>query len=232
MSMVGFLLGLGDRHGENILLDVTSGDVLHVDFNLLFNKSEDLTVPEVSALYRTRCICSQLQMVPFRLTRNMVDGLGPLGVEGPFRRSCESTMRVLRDKKMMLLTVLQSFVHDPLVEWIVEQRNQQQRQLRSNAGKQAQAQPQRADFGAVIKSSQAIALIDMRLSGKIVTNKVSVPLSVFFLLVFIAFTFQIHKESAVPSLVMSVEGQVDELIKLATDERNLVKMYVGWCPFL
>ena len=78
----------------------------------------------------------------------------------------------------MLLTVLQSFVHDPLVEWIVEQRNQQQRQLRSNAGKQAQAQPQRADFGAVIKSSQAIALIDMRLSGKIVTNKVSVLLPV------------------------------------------------------
>lgn len=38
MSMVGFILGLGDRHGENILLDTTCGDVVHVDFNCLFNK--------------------------------------------------------------------------------------------------------------------------------------------------------------------------------------------------
>lgn len=114
-----------------------------------------------------------MQVVPFRLTRNMVDGLGPLGVEGPFRRSCESTLRVLRDKKMMLLTVLQSFVHDPLVEWIAtEQRNQQLRQTRGNARKSTVAAPQRdVDFGAV-KSGQAISLIDMRLSGKIVTYKV------------------------------------------------------------
>ncbi len=42
MSMVGFILGLGDRHLENILLDVTSGDVVHVDFNCLFGKVIDL----------------------------------------------------------------------------------------------------------------------------------------------------------------------------------------------
>ena len=28
----------------------------------------------------------------------LVHGLGPLGVEGPFRRSCEWTMRVLRQE--------------------------------------------------------------------------------------------------------------------------------------
>lgn len=38
MSMVGYILGLGDRHGENILLDTTCGDVVHVDFNCLFGK--------------------------------------------------------------------------------------------------------------------------------------------------------------------------------------------------
>lgn len=47
MSMVGFVLGLGDRHGENLLIDVTNGDAIHVDFNLLFNKGENLAVPEV-----------------------------------------------------------------------------------------------------------------------------------------------------------------------------------------
>lgn len=43
MSMVGYILGLGDRHGENILLDSTSGDVVHVDFNCLFNKGNNYT---------------------------------------------------------------------------------------------------------------------------------------------------------------------------------------------
>ena len=38
MSMVGYILGLGDRHGENILFDSTSGDCVHVDFNCLFNR--------------------------------------------------------------------------------------------------------------------------------------------------------------------------------------------------
>lgn len=38
MSMVGYILGLGDRHGENVLFDYKSGDCVHVDFNCLFNK--------------------------------------------------------------------------------------------------------------------------------------------------------------------------------------------------
>ena len=45
MSIVGFILGLGDRHCENILLDKYAGDVVHVDFNCLFEK--------VSARYDT-----------------------------------------------------------------------------------------------------------------------------------------------------------------------------------
>jgi serine/threonine-protein kinase ATR len=32
------VLGLGDRHGENILFDTVSGETVHVDFNCIFNK--------------------------------------------------------------------------------------------------------------------------------------------------------------------------------------------------
>lgn len=32
------LSSLGDRHLENILMDVSSGDAIHVDFNCLFEK--------------------------------------------------------------------------------------------------------------------------------------------------------------------------------------------------
>lgn len=53
-SMVGYVVGLGDRHSENILFDATTGDCVHVDYSCLFNKGESLAVPE---------------RVPFRLTQ-------------------------------------------------------------------------------------------------------------------------------------------------------------------
>ncbi|XP_032688955.1 serine/threonine-protein kinase ATR isoform X2 [Odontomachus brunneus] len=102
MSMVGYILGLGDRHGENILFDSKCGDCVHVDFNCLFNRGEQFDWPE---------------RVPFRLTHNMVDAMGPLKIEGPFRRACQVTMRVLRQQSSTLLSVLTPFVYDPLVSW-------------------------------------------------------------------------------------------------------------------
>ena len=39
--MVGYILGLGDRHGENILMDTVTGEIVHVDFNCLFNKVKE-----------------------------------------------------------------------------------------------------------------------------------------------------------------------------------------------
>lgn len=102
ISMIGFVMGLGDRHGENILYDSTNGDTVHVDLNCLFEKGLTFDRPE---------------RVPFRLTHNMVDAFGSTGVEGMFRKCCEETMRVLRENRDSLMGVLESFTHDPLLEW-------------------------------------------------------------------------------------------------------------------
>ncbi|XP_026848306.1 serine/threonine-protein kinase ATR [Drosophila persimilis] len=97
MSMVGYILGLGDRHGENILFDERNGDAVHVDFNCLFNQGELLTYPE---------------MVPFRLTQNMIAAMGPLGVEGSYRKCCEITLRLLKQETKTLMSMLRPFVYD------------------------------------------------------------------------------------------------------------------------
>ncbi|CAF0950646.1 unnamed protein product [Brachionus calyciflorus] len=102
MSVCGYVLGLGDRHCENILMESSNGDCIHVDFNCLFNKGETLGVPEI---------------VPFRLTHNMTEAMGPLGFEGCYRKTCEVTLKILRDYKEPLLTILKTFIYDPLVEW-------------------------------------------------------------------------------------------------------------------
>ena len=56
-------------------------------------------------------------MVPFRLTQNVVDAFGVSGCEGVFRKVSEMTLRVLRDHRDALASVLETFVHDPLVDW-------------------------------------------------------------------------------------------------------------------
>ena len=32
------MMGLGDRHVENLLLDASTGDIVHVDFSCLFDR--------------------------------------------------------------------------------------------------------------------------------------------------------------------------------------------------
>ncbi|XP_031618116.1 serine/threonine-protein kinase ATR [Contarinia nasturtii] len=146
MSIVGYILGLGDRHGENILFDSNSGDIVHVDFNCLFNKGEQFEVPEV---------------VPFRLTHNMVHAMGPLGVEGSYRRCCEITLKVLQDQMPTLMSVLRPFVYDPLVSW--------SRQSKSDG------RSERTDSGAM----QNVQKIEQRLKGYVKTHGVNsnMPLS-------------------------------------------------------
>ena len=56
-------------------------------------------------------------MVPFRLTQNIIDAFGVSGYEGVFRKVSEITLRVLRNHRDALANVLETFVHDPLVDW-------------------------------------------------------------------------------------------------------------------
>lgn len=38
ISVLGYVLGLGDRHGQNILLDEHSGEVVHIDLGVAFEQ--------------------------------------------------------------------------------------------------------------------------------------------------------------------------------------------------
>ncbi|KAJ5659099.1 hypothetical protein N7507_005550 [Penicillium longicatenatum] len=107
MSMVGYVLGLGDRHGENLSFEEGTGGILHVDFNCLFDKGQTFEKPEV---------------VPFRLTNNMIDAFGAYGYNGPFRRTCEITLSLLRQNEDSLMTILETFLHDPTTDFIGKRR--------------------------------------------------------------------------------------------------------------
>jgi DNA-dependent protein kinase catalytic subunit len=53
-SIASYLIGVGDRHLENFLVDTTDGEVLGIDFGIAFGSGVHLIAPE---------------LMPFRLTR-------------------------------------------------------------------------------------------------------------------------------------------------------------------
>lgn len=69
MSIIGYIIGLGDRHLDNLLINLSSGEVVHIDYNVCFEKGKTLRVPE---------------KVPFRLTPTLREALGVTGVEVSF----------------------------------------------------------------------------------------------------------------------------------------------------
>ncbi|KAI8905510.1 kinase-like domain-containing protein [Gorgonomyces haynaldii] len=119
MSMIGHILGLGDRHLDNILLDIQTGEIIHIDFNVCFDKGKRLRVPET---------------VPFRLTQNLVHCLGFTGVEGKFRIACEHALSVMQQSSEMLIVLLEAFLYDPLVDWTSSHSERRLMHLNANLG--------------------------------------------------------------------------------------------------
>ncbi len=170
MSMVGAVIGLGDRHLENILLDQTNGEVLHVDLNCLFYKGLTFETPE---------------RVPFRLTSNILDGMGFTKHEGAFRRVCEIAMRIMRNHREILMSVLETFVHDPFSE------------LSRHAKKKKESDD----------SDSEAELLMRRLR----------------------YTLEGQVDFGPP---LTIEGQVENQIKAASDPENLNQMYYGWMAWV
>ena len=95
-AMVGYVVGLGDRHSYNILIDTTTQELIPIDLGMCFEQGKLLSVPE---------------KVPFRLTRDIVDGMGIGGLDGVFVRCCNATQHVLRSNRELLTAIMEvSFV--------------------------------------------------------------------------------------------------------------------------
>lgn len=176
--MTLIFLSLGDRHLENILIDSETGMAVHIDFGILLEKGLSLACPEI---------------VPFRLTHNLIDAMGVLGYEGTFRKTCEVTLALLREQKDILMTVLDTFVHDPLVDWSKARSSRIENPLE------------------IIKSAENQMLkIKKKLNGQV----------------------EDLTQRGTMSNVLNVQGQVEYLIKQATDTDNLGLMYTWWSPYL
>ncbi|SPO28872.1 related to TEL1 - telomere length control protein [Ustilago trichophora] len=209
-SIVGHVLGLGDRHVSNILLDKESGELVHIDFGVAFDQGKLLPIPE---------------LVPFRLTRDLVDGMGINGVEGTFRRCCEETLQVLRAHQDVIKTVLEVFRHDPLFAWT------------SNPIKVLRAQE--ADetmMPATTPTPSVGATVSVGGTGRAGASRSTTPFGVAAEAsgVVVTGTAELSADRAVTSVMsklsssLSVEYTVNDLIQQAMDAGNLSVIFHGW----
>ncbi|GMF57537.1 unnamed protein product [Phytophthora fragariaefolia] len=215
-SIVGYILGIGDRHSQNILIHEETGELVHIDFGVVFDQGMALYTPET---------------VPFRLTRDMVDGMGISGVDGVFSRCCEVTLQLLRKKSASVVTILEVFVHDPLYRWTLSplkalriQEGGQHRMKssvdsrsssRSNSGygggggtgntnEEQPADETHGEPGSADAAARALIRVKQKLEG-----------------------YEDPNGSA-----LSIEGQVKHLLSAAQDPHNLCKLFPGWAPWL
>jgi len=236
MSMVGYILGLGDRHPCNLMLDRNSGKIIHIDFGDCF---------EV-AMHRDK----YPEKVPFRLTRMLVKAMDVSGIEGLYRSTCESVMRVLRKNQNSVMAILEAFVYDPLVNWKLLESNKKksrkdlplpQHKQRYDEGWAGMAMAMGVGLGAGLeyeddedekhdadhkaenneskevpapvprlneKALSVISRVESKLKGRDFIN-----------------------ENYGVQTVLDVPAQVQKLILEATSHINLCQSYIGWCPF-
>ncbi|KAK4175025.1 putative serine/threonine-protein kinase TEL1 [Triangularia setosa] len=199
ISMLGHVLGLGDRHGHNILLDTKTGEVVHIDLGVAFEMGRVLPVPE---------------LVPFRLTRDIVDGMGITKTEGVFRRCCEFTLDALREEAGSIQTVLDSLRFDTLYQWSISPVRMAKLQQNARLGEENEGENEENEEGGeggvtkkvkggggsnVNEPSEADRAIE------VVRKKLSKTLSVM--------------------------ATVNDLIEKAGSVGNLAVLYSGWAAY-
>ncbi|GLJ18554.1 hypothetical protein SUGI_0330040 [Cryptomeria japonica] len=186
-SMVGYIVGLGDRHSMNILIDQATAEVVHIDLGVAFEQGLTLKTPE---------------QVPFRLTSDIVDGMGATGVEGVFRRCCEETLSVMRTNKEALLTIIEVFIHDPLYKWALSPLKALQRQKESDDDYTSDVESPDDETEGNKDAARALMRVKQKLDG--------------------------YEEGE----MRSIQGQVQQLIQYSMDSERLCQMYPGWAAWL
>jgi ataxia telangiectasia mutated family protein len=199
-SVIGWIVGLGDRHAQNILLDKGTGEVVHIDLGIAFEQGTMLQIPEV---------------VPFRLTRDIVDGLGVLGIEGGFRRCAIECMRVCRHAKDTIMAVFEVLLHDPLYSWAETDRSMQVREVSD-----VQAGPKKP----LIKSAMAQSPKKGPVMDKDVERNKDAQR--------VLLRVQDKLNGIVGKDILREEEHVEVLVREAQDVNQLGRMYYGWSAWV
>eukprot|EP00795_Rhopilema_esculentum_P013768 gene13768-4694_t len=206
-SIVGYVLGLGDRHVQNILIDFITAELVHIDLGIAFEQGKQLPTPET---------------IPFRLTRDLVDGMGIAGVEGVFRRCCEKVMGLMRSSQEAILTIVEVLLYDPLYAWTLSPLKAVQIQQKTTE-----------DAGETLQNISTLGDDNLdTLLGELQSMQPQQDQSKNKMAQRVLIRLRQKLDGNEGGCFLSTEGQVNFLIQSARDTKNLCRLFPGWQPWL
>lgn len=152
----------------------------------------------------------------------MLDAFGPTGADGVYTESLKLTMKTLRDNRDTLLSVLEPFINDPIIDWKRVRSSQSPKKSRSSRLDMTQGQDRQTK-----EAKLSIKVLDGRLRG---IYNLRNPNAKKIKRTDGWSTDQ--NDDLTQLMPLSVEGQVHKMIAEATSSENLVQLYVGWMPWI
>lgn len=144
----------------------------------------------------------------------MLDAFGPTGADGLYSSGLQTAMHTLRNNRDTLLSVLEPFLKDPVIDWKRHRSQQKRSSTVTNDDRQTR------------EAKRSIKVIDERLQG--IYNLRNPNLKKYRR----TDRYADQDDELAHLVPLSVEGQVQRMIEEATSNENLVQLYVGWMPWL
>ncbi|XP_052863201.1 DNA-dependent protein kinase catalytic subunit-like [Anopheles cruzii] len=221
MNITCWVLGIGDRHLSNIVLERATGKLAGVDFGLAFGAAtRDLGVPE---------------LVPFRLTPQFVGVMSPMRLAGILHKCHLYTLQCLRDARPLLRACLEVFIREPMVDWLEAARQRSPTADGSGGGGTPRPEwhPQTRVDTVMHKLSGANpkCLLEEELREGLISRNQGY-LGGYINIVYSA-AEQVETALAAfgDTRTLSTELQVAMLLALATDKKLLGIAFSGWYPW-
>ncbi|KAI6646753.1 DNA-dependent protein kinase catalytic subunit [Oopsacas minuta] len=114
VNICQYIIGIGDRHLSNFMVDLKTGRLIGIDFGHAFGSATQfLPYPE---------------LMPFRLTPQFASLMFPHKDSGLLRSCMQHALRSLRESPELLLSTMDIFVKEPSLDWQQNARAQAKKQ--------------------------------------------------------------------------------------------------------
>uniref|UniRef100_A0A8C7SL94 DNA-dependent protein kinase catalytic subunit n=1 Tax=Oncorhynchus mykiss TaxID=8022 RepID=A0A8C7SL94_ONCMY len=213
-----WLLGIGDRHLSNFMINMETGGMIGIDFGHAFGSATQfLPVPE---------------LMPFRLTRQFVNLMQPMKQSGLIQSVMVHSLRAYRANPELLLNTMDVFVKEPSLDW----KNFELKQLKKGGTWTESVNIKEINWYPLQKVNFARRKLEGANPATITSEELKLGFekdSAFKAMQSVALGNEEHNVRArLGPDSLSVESQVDCLLDQAMDPNILGRVWVGWEPWI